>query len=209
MPIMDGLEATRTIRQAEALSLASPLPIIAMTAGATDDDQKHCLEAGMTGFVTKPIRFPDLLRQLMQVETSPSRVNFDKAVEPANIVLSPAEAETQIEIDWDGLNRLTRGRPDMLRNLIVVVRKELSEELERMNGAIANSDASTIARAAHKLHGTVGYFGIATIKQSLIRLEKLAKVPEFRACEELVCQLKTQWRSVDNQLGESQLRLDE
>ena len=43
MPIMDGLEATRMIRHAEALSLASPLPIIAMTAGATDDDQKHCL----------------------------------------------------------------------------------------------------------------------------------------------------------------------
>ena len=209
MPIMDGLEATRMIRHAEALSLASPLPIIAMTAGATDDDQKHCLGAGMTGFVTKPIRFPDLLRQLRQVEASPSREISSKAVEPTHIELSPAAVESQIEIDWNGLNRLTRGRPEMLRNLIVIVRKELSEELERMNGAIASSDASTIARAAHKLHGTVGYFGIATIKQNLVRLEKLAKIPEFGACEKLVCQLKSQWRLVDNQLGESLLRLDE
>ena len=58
-----------------------------------------------------------------------------------------------------------------------------------------------VAEMLHKLHGTVGYFGIATIKQTLIRLEKLAKIPEICACEELVCQLKTQWQSVDNQLG--------
>lgn len=101
-PIMDGLEATKTIRQAEAFSLACPLPIIAMTAGATDDAQKHCLEAGMTGFVTKPIRFPDLIRQLMRIETSSSHVNSDNVVEPTNIESSPATAESQIEIDWDG-----------------------------------------------------------------------------------------------------------
>ena len=97
----------------------------------------------------------------------------------------------------------------MLRNLIVVVRKELSEELERIHGAIAIADASTVARAADKLHGTVGYFGIATIKRTLIRLEKLAKVQEIGACQELVYQLKTQWRSVDRQLEESLLRLAE
>jgi len=145
----------------------------------------------------------------MQVETSPSREISYKAVKPTNIELSPAEVEIQIEIDWNGLNRLTRGRPEMLRNLIVVVLKELSEELEQMNGAIASSDASTIARAAYKLHRTVRYFGIATIKQTLVRLEKLAKIPEFDGCERWVCQLKSQWRSVENQLGESLLRLDE
>ena len=47
---MDGIEATRILR-----SSAVKLPIIALTANAFDDDRERCLEAGMDGFVSKPL----------------------------------------------------------------------------------------------------------------------------------------------------------
>jgi len=57
MPVMDGLAATRCIRQ---LDCGQSIPIVAMTASAFEDNQNDCIEAGMNGFLTKPIE-PDLL----------------------------------------------------------------------------------------------------------------------------------------------------
>ena len=54
MPVMDGLEATQKIRLSE-LGTARHLPIIAITANAFDDDRRKCFEAGMDGYVVKPV----------------------------------------------------------------------------------------------------------------------------------------------------------
>jgi CheY-like chemotaxis protein len=62
MPEMDGLEATRRIRQLGAMGKA--VPIIAMTANAMQEDRRRCLEAGMNDFVSKPIDSAELLRKI-------------------------------------------------------------------------------------------------------------------------------------------------
>jgi CheY-like chemotaxis protein len=54
MPIMDGFEATRRIR-ALPIPAAQSLPIIAVTASVLESDQQHCLSAGMTGILHKPL----------------------------------------------------------------------------------------------------------------------------------------------------------
>jgi CheY-like chemotaxis protein len=55
MPGMDGLEATRRIREIEAEGGAARTPILALTANASADDRQACLEAGMDGFLVKPL----------------------------------------------------------------------------------------------------------------------------------------------------------
>jgi CheY-like chemotaxis protein len=59
MPEMDGLAATKQIREQEAFT-RSHMPIVAMTAHALKDDCQRCLDAGMDGYVSKPINAKDL-----------------------------------------------------------------------------------------------------------------------------------------------------
>jgi CheY-like chemotaxis protein len=63
MPEMDGIQAAGRIRKLDAP--LCDLPIIAMTAHALDSDRKRCMEAGMDGFVTKPVKFDALLEAIL------------------------------------------------------------------------------------------------------------------------------------------------
>lgn len=56
MPVLDGIEATRRIRQREAASGGAPLPIVGLTANATEEDRRACLDAGMDDYLAKPFR---------------------------------------------------------------------------------------------------------------------------------------------------------
>lgn len=65
MPGMDGIQATKQIRQQENETHTPPLIIIAMTANATDSDQDRCFQSGMTDYISKPIQI-DKLKNLLQ-----------------------------------------------------------------------------------------------------------------------------------------------
>ena len=64
MPVMDGLEATRQIRRDARFAT---LPIVAMSAGVTLDEQEKCASAGMTGFIGKPIDSVELANKLVDL----------------------------------------------------------------------------------------------------------------------------------------------
>ena len=66
MPIMDGYEAARKIRALDDPALAG-VPIVAMTANAFDEDRRAAMDAGMNGFITKPIDIHEVVEVLKRI----------------------------------------------------------------------------------------------------------------------------------------------
>jgi CheY-like chemotaxis protein len=70
MPGLDGIEATLRIRRAEAENGSGRIPIFALTADALETGRRACLEAGMDGFLTKPVDPADLDAMLATIAPS-------------------------------------------------------------------------------------------------------------------------------------------
>jgi CheY-like chemotaxis protein len=67
MPEMDGFETTAKIREYERTT-GTHVPIIAMTAHAMAGDRQRCLDAGMDGYVSKPLRPPELFSEISEID---------------------------------------------------------------------------------------------------------------------------------------------
>src|SRR5262249_38319737 len=95
MPELDGLQVTAAIRERERAA-GGHVPIIAMTAYALKGDRECCLEAGMDGYISKPIRLTELLEAMQAVvpvlarpQTPPA--DFVSSHEPLDVTAALAE----------------------------------------------------------------------------------------------------------------------
>jgi two-component system sensor histidine kinase/response regulator len=180
MPEMDGLEATRKIR---ANPRFAPLPIVAMTAHATIEEQQRCFDAGMNGHVAKPID-PDHLIETLTRFYRPANAEesseFGQSDEHGSqSALAPADSTSALAA-VDGLNTETAlSRMAGNRELYVRLLREFVEEqgpaLGRCGEALATGDVSTAGRIAHSLKGVAGNLGATHVAGYAGQLEKLIR----------------------------------
>jgi CheY-like chemotaxis protein len=176
---MDGLEATRRIRELEE-GTASHMSIIAMTAHAMAGDRERCLAAGMDDYVSKPLRKEDLLRAVagadMEGNEWESHPLLPTSIHP------PSE---DVLVDVDQLRDVTDGEPDRMRRLINLYLTQAVPMLESLNEAIQTNSSGEVARIAHKLAGSGVSCGVQAFTQPLHELEQLGRAGDLCGADAL------------------------
>jgi CheY-like chemotaxis protein/HPt (histidine-containing phosphotransfer) domain-containing protein len=168
MPIMDGFEATRLIRENPALSKQC---IIAMTANAMVEDRQRCLSAGMNDFITKPVT-PDMLYQTLAKWIMTA--NHTEIKKPASEVISnvipPLIDMDAPSIDLGVLAQIVGSEPEKIYRFGKMFLETAEDTIGQMQVAYFAEDTQTISALGHKLKSsarTVGANSFAEICEAL------------------------------------------
>jgi two-component system, sensor histidine kinase and response regulator len=161
MPGMDGFEATVAIRARERDS-PQRLPILAMTAYAMKGDRERCLEAGMDGYVSKPVQPRELWAAI------------DRLVPPDDTAVKEETSASDGVLDREEIQERVGGDMGLLRELIDLFLADCPRLWQDIRDAVAQGEAPKLGRAAHTLKGAVGNFAAHHAREAAQQLELLA-----------------------------------
>ncbi|WP_320045568.1 response regulator [uncultured Desulfobacter sp.] len=159
MPEMDGIETTAHIREKEK-GTGKHIPIIALTAHAMKSDQEVCLNAGMDGYVAKPLQ-PEALFTAIHYLTE--------------TVAAHTHEKRSAVFDREQSVASVGGDMDLLREIADLFVENAPHMMVEIKNAIDQRNAYRLNRAAHLLKGSVGNFGACPVFESALKLEMLGK----------------------------------
>lgn len=155
MPVMDGFDATRRIRQLPGMR--GQTSIIAMTAYDTPEDRLRCIDAGMNAFAAKP------------VDWSRVEVLLRNTVTNGGLASTRPESDLTVKQAWRdhvvlNLDVLAQaigeeGEPEQIAELIAIFRAQATELFDRLGLALASGDAVQSHALCTDLRGTVSSVG--------------------------------------------------
>jgi HPt (histidine-containing phosphotransfer) domain-containing protein len=204
MPEMDGMEATKAIRERQRdpgnfPNYKSSLIIVAMTANAMTGDREKCLAGGMDDYLSKPVR-PEDVRKVIErwgaTAALPEPAALKTAITGA-LPLSPAEnIDDLAPVDMERLLDFTNGNPDDLRELINLYLKQTGEQVAQLAAAVAADSAAEVRRLAHSCAGASATCGMGGIVPMLREMEKQGYEEHLVTAPELSVQIENEFKRI-------------
>ena len=175
MPVMDGFEATRTIRGETFEHNSKDIPIVALTAHAIKGDREKCLNAGMNDYLPKPINADDLARVLREVLDDPEltlqRGTWEgREEEKTHDQLAP--------FDYDALLQRLLGDEQLIITVLHMFISDSPKYIAQLKQHLVDDDLTKMGKKAHKLKGAAASVEAKIVEQTAFKLERQCKANE-------------------------------
>ena len=188
MPELDGLAATRLIRAQYSSVTTHRLPIVAMTAHATESDRALCLAAGMNDYITKPI-MPEALREVLQrwLPDATQPVAQQRQVGGAGNTASDAPPPI-----FDHATLLARVLDDaqLVRILADKFLEDLPHTVEKLQVSLLAHDTKNATLHAHAIKGAAANMGGEWLRQTASAIESAGRAGDHAAMKALLPELE-------------------
>ncbi|WP_009958153.1 ATP-binding protein [Verrucomicrobium spinosum] len=168
MPVMDGFEATRKIREWESLTGAKRVPIIAVTAHVMAGDAELCLEAGMDGYLPKPVEVDRLQQALLAWLAPGTPTTAAPEAGAGNNTLPHSQPPV---VDETQLKHCLTGDRSLDRELVRMAAEQMTEVLDQLDAALREDANTSWQQAAHLGRGSGATMGFTELSALFQRAE--------------------------------------
>lgn len=183
MPIMDGFEATRRIREAETSN--NRVPIIAMTAHAMKGDRQRCILAGMDDYIAKPVKAAVLERVLHDFTSPGGHISAPENSNPEDKKMknldqnNPPKNQPRPAMDWQKALARVGHDEEILLELVDIFLEQWPLIMDEIEQSVARQNPTNLRRAAHTLKGSASVFSARPVVDLAERLSQMGKLANF------------------------------
>ncbi|MEH6577335.1 MAG: cache domain-containing protein [Amphritea sp.] len=205
MPVMDGYEATRRIREAEQANDAARLPVIALTANAMKDDRQRCLASGMDDYLSKPFNKTQI-RQILSLwlseEGSKESPFFNTVTEDvaAGGNSDPMPASPLLDETLEQLRGMDADG-SFLGRIIDAYLEKSPDDLRQLRAGIDAADSEAVRKAAHSFKSSSYNLGAHRLAELCKELETVGRSADLSSAASLFAAIAAEYQSAMDALN--------
>lgn len=188
MPVMDGVEATKAIRNTLSVPIRD-IRIIAMTANVLQEDVQKYFDTGMNAYVSKPFQPDELLLKMASItENGIGIAQSDQPRQPEQPIMKPLPERVT---DMHFLRQFTGGNEEKMEKYKGMFLENGPRLLANIEEGLKNSDYPAVKIAAHSMKPQLSYMGVKEEVSNIFLIEQTAgEQAHFERLPQLVEQLK-------------------
>jgi len=209
MPVMDGYQASRRIRDPQSAVKDHDVPVVAMTANAMQGDREKCLTAGMNDYIAKPVD-PGKLQQALlhwlpaSCHLSPQAgdnssntaddMSLDTKTEP--------EEDAQPVFDYEEMSARLMGDSDLIATVVSAFVDDMPMQIAQLNEAVADDDVEQAYAQAYKIKGAAANLGGVALSEQAKILETAGRAGDLDSIRQGVGALERRFAELKEQMGQ-------